>query len=1653
MLQKNNFKLIAILLSVLILSACGGSEDNSEKDVISVDPAPDIGTPDTGTPDTGTPDIGTPDIGTPDTGTPDPDKGPEEVPNPETTVTPPVNFEVTATTWQSITLRWSKSEQRAESKTDNGLLITSYEVLRDGEYIATITDKLYTYSDSALAPEQSYNYALYAINAKGQRSEPVYLDAKTINNTAPNFTAEPTYQVIYNTAIAGEVVTSLALNDAENDSLSYKISTGNEKGAFEILPSGEVVISENPEALAQLGNKIVTLLLEVSDGYSITSANLKVGVIAVSAQVAQQGILRQVYYSDEITGSIDSFKNIASFPNSPDETSFESSFIAPADISSKYGQRMHGYLVPEESGDYTFWIASDDNGELSLSDSHKPESAMIIAQVSGYTSPNQWGKNVEQQSQTISLQAGMPYYISAVMSEGGGGDHLSIAWQGPGIDQEIIAGHFLRAPLDTQVPTAPTNVTAFKSGNSSATLSWDAARDNNKVTDYSIFHNGELLGSSKNTTVELIDLLSGKRYNFTVIARDEAGNTSGLSNTVSLIIDDHIAPSAPTNLQVQDITSHSININWHISTDERDTAVLYRIYQNDLLVASSYKNRFSFTGLSPETEYQFNVAAVDDSGNSNLGATVLTVTTPAIDPELPRFNAASYHFSLVTSSEINYLLGLVSASDAQNNIISYSITSGNEQGYFTINYQGEVTLAKTLPTESNTIQPTIHNLTITATNSVKSVTAELKVIEINSATLSKQGLAREIWTGIGGSSISNINLDTAPNTQNSITHFETSPNIGSNYAQRIRGFLIAPVSGSYNFWIASDDSSQLHLSADMDPEKTEVLARVNGYTSIRNWRDNNTIKQDIELHAGQLYYIEALHKEGGGGDHLSVAWQTPDMTEKSLITSDNLLPYSALVPVMPKLNNGMQTDFKNDGSSLQLELEILEQAADFPIRIYYGLRDGGTNATEWQYVSELYTLGAGLHTLTLNNIEPGQEYFVRIEAVGVIESRWSSSAFKIKTVTIDPSKVAGEALPNTLSFTLEINGEAQHIELNKHSVRSPNFQLLTYDERRQPQYAPVVPMPEPRTYRGYVSNNPFIVVTGVIDNNGTIHMTGWRGDGKAWGQTKDVSAWVNSDALGNSESATTEIKLDFQMPEKSENTYYIPEPGNDFHNNLARVSFSFQNTQYINRAEGKLLNAIAQMENHVNETDYLWAQKTGLRWDLGRALINVFGTPDDASGPRPSAIDSSNFSINFQDPRNGGYCWGGGDWVGCVANYTLNWGFSHEVGHNMGLGHGEQADNANQMQTPGTQLGNMQARKTTARLQKGSKFRPAKAVLAPMLPAAFKDYATVFSNATADITPLANDYDANGDTISIDTFDAITAEGGTVTRNGDTLQYTPQVDFIGTDQFTYTVTDGTYKTVGPVQIQVLTTINDHLAGAWDMESASGEFTPDLSGQGNHLYAYGKELSNYIVGGIEGEGLAIPMIASKDSAKDALGHKLLPHRLDPGHNSFTASIWFQYSDMASNKLLMGKSSSGPKNMAYGGWEIRSEGNNLVMQVSYRDRLMANNTVVISENSAIIDGSWHHAAIVVDRELGTLKGYLDGQAFVTQGTLPQGNGPIMAAMNFTGYGGGSPFKLGGQTEAICDEANVCTPKAGQAVDKARVYHRALTELEVNSLFIAR
>ena len=74
-------------------------------------------------------------------------------------------------------------------------------------------------------------------------------------------------------------------------------------------------------------------------------------------------------------------------------------------------------------------------------------------------------------------------------------------------------------------------------------------------------------------------------------------------------------------------------------------------------------------------------------------------------------------------------------------------------------------------------------------------------------------------------------------------------------------------------------------------------------------------------------------------------------------------------------------------------------------------------------------------------------------------------------------------------------------------------------------------------------------------------------------------------------------------------------------------------------------------------------------------------------------------------------------------------------------------------------------------------------------PVAIDDAATTPEDTPVVVVVLANDNDADGDTLSIDSFSQPT--NGTVTDNGDgTLTYTPAADLFGSDSFTYVATDG-----------------------------------------------------------------------------------------------------------------------------------------------------------------------------------------------------------------------------------------------------------------------
>lgn len=142
-------------------------------------------------------------------------------------------------------------------------------------------------------------------------------------------------------------------------------------------------------------------------------------------------------------------------------------------------------------------------------------------------------------------------------------------------------------------------------------------------------------------------------------------------------------------------------------------------------------------------------------------------------------------------------------------------------------------------------------------------------------------LLREVFSGITGPSLAS--LTNSPNyingnaTVSQLTSLvETGGNVADNYGQRIRGYFVPPVTGTYRFWIASDDNSVLMLSPDESSSNVREIASVADWTSSRQWTKFASQKSaDIPLTANRAYYMEVLHKEGGGGDNLAVGWQPP----------------------------------------------------------------------------------------------------------------------------------------------------------------------------------------------------------------------------------------------------------------------------------------------------------------------------------------------------------------------------------------------------------------------------------------------------------------------------------------------------------------------------------------------------------------------------------------------------------------------------------------------------------------------------------------------------------------------------------------------------------------------------------------------------------
>jgi hypothetical protein len=382
----------------------------------------------------------------------------------------------------------------------------------------------------------------------------------------------------------------------------------------------------------------------------------------------------------------------------------------------------------------------------------------------------------------------------------------------------------------------------------------------------------------------------------------------------------------------------------------------------------------------------------------------------------------------------------------------------------------------------------------------------------------------------------------------------------------------------------------------------------------------------------------------------------------------------------------------------------------------------------------------------------------------------------------------------------------------------------------------------------------------------------------------------------------------------------------------------------------------------------------------------------------------------------------------------------HEIGHLLTMSHYNPGETDRGVMRDGQQLDLMQSQMAAKYLQTNPKWFAAKPFdprTSPMLPATYVDYITVYKGQSGTVRPLDNDFDANGEKLSLAAFDATTQNGGSVKlESNGTLRYTPSANFVGTDYFTYAAQDTAgYSAKQTIHVMV------HprgLAGDWPVDNDTSTVT-DRSGFGRDLFVSQGNLTDSLIPGSQGHSLETLVSASSELVRDPLGHQTLPHNFDPGHLSFSASIWFKYSSTAAKPyVIVGKGAIPNYDIRMGGWEIVAKGHDLAMNVAYRDRFAAENMLQLQWPAAIKDGQWHHAVLVIDREAGVLRGYLDGQAHPKPAALPAG-APIGAGYSFLERAKGAPMSVGYHTQ---------DPTGGGAWDCLKIYHVALTAGQIRS-----
>ena len=360
-------------------------------------------------------------------------------------------------------------------------------------------------------------------------------------------------------------------------------------------------------------------------------------------------------------------------------------------------------------------------------------------------------------------------------------------------------------------------------------------------------------------------------------ATGSALGTPGVENVYL----DTTPPTIPANLTSANVDGVLINLDWDDSGDLQSHVDHYAIYRNSIQIGTSATSDYSDSSVEATEPYIYRVTAINRDGyESEMSDQELVVI-----PGVVLVETVSAFEIRVTFSEP------VEAASAEN-LANYVLDAATILDASLEPNGVTVALATSELQTAQSYLLTINNIETVFGGVMPANLQESFVFHLEGSGT----ILREWWTGIGGNEIplltSSPNYPDNPTGTQEMTSFEGPSGFNDSYGTRMRGYVHPPETGNYVFWIATDDNGQLWLSTDDDPANKQLIASVTGWAGSREWyKFSSQESTDIRLVAGQRYYIEALHKEGGGGDNIAVAWRLPDSTFEGPIPGNRLSPW------------------------------------------------------------------------------------------------------------------------------------------------------------------------------------------------------------------------------------------------------------------------------------------------------------------------------------------------------------------------------------------------------------------------------------------------------------------------------------------------------------------------------------------------------------------------------------------------------------------------------------------------------------------------------------------------------------------------------------------------------------------------------------------